>query len=179
MQQWTDEDARSVALAAVKKRYSWHPEWEDIAQAAILRAIIESRRVLARGDCKPSYAAHMGALRGAFEWLHPKREDRIKHKVEFISLEALVKAVEREDVTLGEVLPAADEWERTSDRAALLMLAERHCTPAQREVLDLYLNHELSQVDIGRRLGLKPTAVHDRFKQACKRLRAAVPEGWN
>jgi RNA polymerase sigma-B factor len=78
------------------------------------------------------------------------------------------------DETLGDTLSVDDDrFERAEDRATLARLARR-ITPREREVLRLRFAEELTQTEIGERIGLSQIQVSRIIRQALTRLQVSA-----
>jgi RNA polymerase sigma-B factor len=78
------------------------------------------------------------------------------------------------DDTLGHTLSVDDNrFERAEDRATLARLARR-ITPREREVLRLRFAEDLTQAEIGERIGVSQIQVSRIIRQALARLQASA-----
>jgi RNA polymerase sigma-B factor len=78
------------------------------------------------------------------------------------------------DDTLGDTLSVDDNrFERAEDRATLARLARR-ITPREREVLRLRFAEDLTQAEIGQRIGLSQMQVSRIIRQALARLQVSA-----
>ena len=78
------------------------------------------------------------------------------------------------DDTLGDTLSVDDTpFERAEDRATLARLAQR-ITPREREILRLRFAEDLTQAQIGRRIGLSQMQVSRIIRQTIARLQVSA-----
>jgi RNA polymerase sigma-B factor len=80
------------------------------------------------------------------------------------------------DDTLGDTLSVDDNrFERAEERATLARLA-RHITPREREILRLRFAKDLTQAEIGERIGLSQMQVSRIIRQALVRLQISAED---
>jgi RNA polymerase sigma-B factor len=78
------------------------------------------------------------------------------------------------DDTLGDTLSVDDDrFARAEDRATLAQLAQR-ITPREREILRLRFAEDLTQAEIGERIGLSQMQVSRIIRQALARLQVSA-----
>jgi RNA polymerase sigma-B factor len=140
------------------------------------RAITDLTLALQRAPTVAEIAARVGAQEAeVLEALHAAGAYRA------VSLDAPRgnhNGDEDSDDTLGDTLSADDNrFERADDRATVAHLARR-ITPRERDVLRLRFAEDLTQAEIGERVGLSQMQVSRIIRQALARLQAAAePHG--
>jgi RNA polymerase sigma-B factor len=163
------------------KRYFRDPTWSvrvprDLQERSLKidRAITDLTLALQRAPTVAEIAASVAAQEAdVLEALHAAGAHRA------ISLDApRGNGDDAADDTLGDTLSADDNrFERAEDRATLARLARR-ITPREREILRLRFAEDLTQAEIGERMGLSQMQVSRIIRQALARLQvAAEPRG--
>ena len=156
------------------KRHFRDRGWAIHVPRDLKEAALRVRRAIANhhGDRPPTPAELAQAtglsLEGVLEALDVAGVQRA------LSLDAPVSSEEDGGATLGELLGGDDaDFERATDRALLESLL-RTITPREREILRLRFAEDLTQSQIGARIGVSQMQVSRILRGALARMRAVA-----
>ena len=168
---YEESELIKLAMAAVK-RYSQHPDWEDIKQEAVLGAIQAVGCALKSGKCKWTTAAHAGARWAATNYLHPENRRYKKRKgPEMVSLEVVMQSHGEDNAWEP---PVDDFAPGFIERYGLWQEVVRHASPIQLEAAERCWWGDETMEEAAQAIGVSKAAVCNRLVKLRRRLLAEL-----